>query len=85
MALLPAALVMLTSFLKIAVVLSIARSALGVPQVPPTSAVTGLALVLTVLTPFSGAWRTRASPTPRSSTMCDGTSRSSSSRTRTSA
>lgn len=49
LALLPAALVMLTSFLKIAVVLSIARSALGAPQVPPTTAVTGLALILTVL------------------------------------
>ena len=45
LALLPAALVMLTSFLKIAVVLSIARSALGAPQVPPSTAVTGLALV----------------------------------------
>jgi type III secretion protein R len=41
--------VSLTSFLKIAVVLSIARSALGAPQVPPNSAVTGLALVLTAL------------------------------------
>jgi type III secretion protein R len=49
LALLPAALVMLTSFLKMAVVLSIARSALGAPQVPPTTAVTGLALVLTIL------------------------------------
>jgi type III secretion protein R len=49
LALLPAALVTLTSFLKIAVVLSIARSALGAPQVPPSTAVTGLALVLTVL------------------------------------
>lgn len=48
-ALLPFALVTLTSFLKIAVVLSIARSALGAPQVPPNSAVTGLALVLTAL------------------------------------
>jgi type III secretion protein R len=49
LALAPAALVMLTSFLKIAVVLSIARSALGAPQVPPGTAVTGLALVLTLL------------------------------------
>lgn len=49
LAVVPAALVMLTSFLKISVVLSIARSALGVPQVPPTTAVTGLALVLTFL------------------------------------
>jgi type III secretion protein R len=49
LAVVPAALVTLTSFLKIAVVLSIARSALGAPQVPPSTAVTGLALVLTVL------------------------------------
>ena len=49
LALLPTALVLLTSFLKMSVVLSIARSALGAPQVPPTSAVTGLALALTVL------------------------------------
>jgi type III secretion protein R len=49
LALLPVALVTLTSFLKIAVVLSIARSALGAPQVPPSTAVTGLALVLTLL------------------------------------
>jgi type III secretion protein R len=48
-ALLPAAAVTLTSFLKITVVLSIARSALGAPQVPPSSAVTGLALVLSAL------------------------------------
>jgi type III secretion protein R len=49
LALVPAALVMLTSFLKIAVVLSIARSALGAPQVPPGTVITGLALVLTLL------------------------------------
>jgi type III secretion protein R len=48
LALAPVAMVTLTSFLKIAVVLSVARSALGAPQVPPTSAVTGLALLLTV-------------------------------------
>lgn len=58
LALLPAALVVLTSFLKIAVVLSIARSALGAPQVPPNSAVTGLALVLTVLVMAPVASRT---------------------------
>ena len=49
LALLPAALVMLTSFLKISVVLSIARSALGAPQVPPATVITGLSLVLTLL------------------------------------
>lgn len=69
LALLPAALVMLTSFLKIAVVLSIARSALGAPQVPPTSAVTGLALVLSLLVMAPVAHRTaellRAAPPER--------------------
>jgi type III secretion protein R len=47
LALLPGAIVTLTSFLKISVVLSVARSALGAPQVPPSTAVTGLALLLT--------------------------------------
>jgi type III secretion protein R len=49
LALAPVALVTLTSFLKMAVVLSVVRSALGAPQIPPGSAVTGLALALTVL------------------------------------
>ena len=49
LSLVPVALVMLTSFLKIAVVLSIARSALGAPQVPPNTVVTGLALALTAV------------------------------------
>ncbi|MFH2004967.1 MAG: type III secretion system export apparatus subunit SctR [bacterium] len=40
------AMVMLTSFVKIAVVLSVLRSAIGTPQIPPTMVVTGLALVL---------------------------------------
>lgn len=48
LALVPVALVMLTSFVKIAVVLSVARQALGAPQVPPSSVVTGLALLLTM-------------------------------------
>jgi type III secretion protein R len=45
--LLPFVLVMCTSFLKIAVVLSIVRHALGTPQVPPTTVITGLAIILT--------------------------------------
>lgn len=49
LALAPVALVMLTSFLKMAVVLSLTRSALGAPQIPPSSAVTGLALLLTLV------------------------------------
>jgi len=48
-ALLPVALVTLTSFLKITVVLSTLRAAIGAPQVPPATAVTGLSLVLTLL------------------------------------
>lgn len=46
MSLVPFAAVMLTSFSKIAVVLSIARSALGTQQAPPTIVLTGLAAVL---------------------------------------
>ncbi len=53
MALVPFAVVMLTSFSKIAVVLSIARSAMGTQQAPPTIVLTGLAAVLTatIMTP----------------------------------
>ncbi|HEU4385818.1 MAG TPA: type III secretion system export apparatus subunit SctR [Anaeromyxobacteraceae bacterium] len=69
MALVPLTLVTLTSFVKIAVVLSVARSALGAPQVPPTTAVTGLALLLSlsVMAPVAeDAWRAaRAGPPPR--------------------
>ncbi|HEY7726516.1 MAG TPA: EscR/YscR/HrcR family type III secretion system export apparatus protein [Anaeromyxobacteraceae bacterium] len=70
LALLPLALATLTSFLKFAVVLSIARSALGAPQVPPSSAVAGLALLLTLvaMAPVGEAaleaWR--RGPEPRS-------------------
>ncbi len=47
MSLLPFAVLMLTSFSKIAVVLSLARSAMGTQQAPPTVVLTGLAAVLT--------------------------------------
>jgi type III secretion protein R len=60
LALVPVGLVMLTSFLKMAVVLSLTRSALGAPQIPPSSAVTGLALLLTlvVMSPVAEeSWR----------------------------
>ena len=46
MSLLPFAVLMLTSFSKIAVVLSLARSAIGTQQAPPTIVLTGLAAVL---------------------------------------
>lgn len=67
LALLPVGLVTLTSFLKMTVVLSLARTALGGPQIPPASAVTGLALALTalVMAPVADeAWR-RAGEIPR--------------------
>ncbi len=38
---------MVTSFVKIAVVLSITRQAMGTQQAPPTTVITGLAIVLT--------------------------------------
>jgi type III secretion protein R len=47
LSLLPFAVVMLTCFGKIAVVLSLARSAMGTQQAPPTLVLTGLAAVLT--------------------------------------
>ncbi|MES1206094.1 MAG: flagellar type III secretion system pore protein FliP [Pseudomonadota bacterium] len=43
----PFVLLMTTCFVKVAVVLSILRSAIGTPQVPPTQIITGLALILT--------------------------------------
>lgn len=48
LALAPFALIMLTSFVKISVVLSILRNALGTQQVPPNQVITGLSLILTV-------------------------------------
>lgn len=48
LSLLPFVLLLTTSFVKIAVVLSILKSALGTPQIPPNQVVTGLALILTL-------------------------------------
>lgn len=48
LALAPFALAMVTSFVKIVIVLSMVRNALGTGQVPPTIVVTGLAMILTV-------------------------------------
>jgi len=48
LALIPFVLLMVTSFVKIAVVLSIVRSALGTQQIPPTQVITGLAIILTI-------------------------------------
>ena len=48
LSILPFTLVLMTSFVKIAVVLSILKSALGAPQIPPSQVITGLALILTL-------------------------------------
>ncbi len=59
LSLVPFAIMMLTSFSKIVVVLSFVRSALGTQQAPPTMVLTGLAAVLsvTVMTPtFEKMW-----------------------------
>lgn len=44
----PFILMMTTSFIKIAVVLSLVRQAMGTQQIPPNQIVTGLALILTI-------------------------------------
>ena len=48
LAMVPFVLIMVTSFVKIAVVLSIVRQAIGTQQIPPTQVITGLATILTV-------------------------------------
>ncbi|MBS1196650.1 MAG: EscR/YscR/HrcR family type secretion system export apparatus protein [Proteobacteria bacterium] len=47
MALLPTLVVVTTSFLKISIVMSLIRNALGVQQIPPNIALYGMALILT--------------------------------------
>lgn len=48
LSLLPLLFVTLTSFAKISIVLSLLRNAIGTPQVPPTSVITGFSLILTL-------------------------------------
>lgn len=48
LALAPFALIMLTSFVKISVVMSILRNALGTQQVPPNQVITGISMILTI-------------------------------------
>lgn len=49
LSLVPAILMMATSFVRVAIVLSFTRSAIGMPQVPPNQVILGLALFLTVV------------------------------------
>jgi type III secretion protein R len=48
LALLPFIVMLLTSFLKMVIVLSLLRSALGVQQIPPNQVINGVALILTI-------------------------------------
>jgi flagellar biosynthetic protein FliP len=48
LAIAPALLVMLTSFTRIVIVLSLTRNALGLPSIPPTQVVVGLSLFLSL-------------------------------------
>ncbi len=48
MALIPILIVMVTSFVKIVVVLALIRSALGTQQIPPNQVITGLAMILSL-------------------------------------
>jgi type III secretion protein R len=48
LALVPILLIMMTSFIKIAVVLALIRNALGTQQIPPNQVITGLAMILTI-------------------------------------
>lgn len=50
--LLPFAIMLLTSFIKIVVVLSLLRNAIGVQQTPPNQVINGIALILTVYVMF---------------------------------
>lgn len=50
LAVLPAMLVCLTAFLRIIIVLSMLRHAIGMPETPPNTALIGLALFLTLFT-----------------------------------
>ncbi|TDR76596.1 type III secretion system export apparatus subunit SctR [Paludibacterium purpuratum] len=73
LSLLPLLVVMGTSFLKLAVVFSLLRNALGIQQIPPNIALYGLALVLTlfIMAPIGYQVRDRlaADPTPNASPL----------------
>lgn len=62
----PFVLIMLTSFVKLAVVLSILRNALGTQQTPPNQVITGLAFILTIfiMSPVAQQMYAAAGPIP---------------------
>ncbi|VWD64970.1 flagellar biosynthesis protein FliP [Burkholderia lata] len=69
LSLLPLLVVMGTSFLKIAVVFSLLRNALGIQQIPPNIALYGLALILSlyIMAPVGLAVRERVVASPNES------------------
>ncbi|NGX59668.1 MAG: Flagellar biosynthetic protein FliP [Chlamydiae bacterium] len=54
-AVLPFAVMLLTSYVKVVIVLSLLRSALGVQQVPPSQVLNGIALLVTIYVMFPTA------------------------------
>jgi type III secretion protein R len=52
LSLLPFAIMLLTSFMKIVIVLSLLRNALGVQQSPPNQVISGIALLMTIYVMF---------------------------------
>src|SRR6185295_13048321 len=76
LALAPFALIMLTSFVKISVVLSILRNALGTQQVPPNQVITGFALILTIfiMAPVFEKMYAEAGTVPPPQAICSGPS-----------
>jgi flagellar biosynthetic protein FliP len=56
LAIAPAVLLMATSFTRVVVVLSLLRSAIGIPNLPPTQVLVGLALFLTLFI-MAPVWR----------------------------
>ncbi len=69
LALVPTIAVVSTSFLKIAIVLSLVRNALGVQQIPPTIALYGLALILTayIMAPIAQSIQKEVAASPTAS------------------
>lgn len=57
LALLPYAIILLTSFIKMVIVLSLLRNALGVQQSPPNQAINGIALLMAIYVMFPTAMK----------------------------
>ena len=74
MALLPTVVVVTTSFLKITIVMSLLRNALGVQQIPPNLALYGLSLILTfyIMAPVGHQVYAQVSTDPAATKSIDG-------------